>query len=83
MINISDMSVGGSSTCQIASCLGSAGGHGGLEMHAVAWLKAGIIGAPDSVLSVGPAKAVINANPVCLSGQLAGHLNRPRGVDGV
>jgi hypothetical protein len=52
-------------------------------MHAVAWLKAGIIGAPDSVLSVGPAKAVINANPVCLSGQLAGHLNRPRGVDGV
>jgi hypothetical protein len=44
-------------------------------MHAAAWLKAGIIGTADSVLSVGAAKTVTNANPVCLSG----HLNRPRG----
>ena len=52
-------------------------------MHAVAWLKAGAIGAPDSVLSVGAAKAVINANPACLERSVDGSFEPSQGVDGV
>ena len=47
-------------------------------MH-VAWLKAGIIGVVGPLVSIAAAKAVANTNVVRLSGQLTGHLNRPRG----
>ncbi len=48
-------------------------------MHVLAWLQAGIIGVVGPVVSAAAAKAVASTNVMRLSGQLTGHLNRPRG----